>query len=89
MPDEAHFFLDGSVSKKNCRIWATERPTESVEHDPYAPHITVWCAVSHCGVIGSYLFQQRSNTVTVTGIRYKTMLEKFFLSQNCSAAEFP
>ena len=52
-----------------------------MEHDPYTPHITVWCAVSHRGVTGPYFFQQRSNTVTVTGVRYKTMLEKFFIPE--------
>ena len=81
MRDEAHFYLDGGVTKRNCRIWGTENPHETVDHDPYAPHVTVWCAISPSAVIGPYFFLHRGKTVTVTATRYKNMLEKFFVPE--------
>ena len=88
MSDEAHFYLDGAVRKRNCRIWGTENPHETVDHDAYAPHITVWCAVTQKAVIGPDFFTERCQTVTVTATRYKNMLERF-LCRNCSAGVYP
>jgi len=74
--DEAHFYLSGQVNKQNCRVWGRENPQALVESDPHAPHITVWCGLTSRGILGPYLFQARGRTVTVTGARYRAMLEK-------------
>lgn len=81
MSDEANFYLDGTVVKQNCRIWGTENPGYTVSHDPYAPHVTVWCAVSSGAVIGPFFFQEGGATVTVTAARYLAMLEEFFVPE--------
>ena len=57
--DEAHFFLNGAVGKANCRFWGAENPHVTVSNDPYAPHVTAWCAVSARGIIGPYFFEER------------------------------
>jgi len=81
MSDEAHFYLNGSVIKQNCRVWGVEPPREAVPHDHYAPHITAWCAVSCEMVIGPYFFWEGGRTVTVTATRYRALLEQFFLPE--------
>ena len=69
MSDEAHFYLDGRVTKQNCRIWGSEPPGVIVPQDPYAPHVTAWCAVSCSTVIGPYFLWASGHTVTVTAAR--------------------
>ena len=32
MTDEAHFHLNGEVTKQSCRIWTCEDPREIHEH---------------------------------------------------------
>ena len=81
MSDEAHFYLDGTVGKANCRFWGTENPHETMDHDPYAPHVTAWCAISTRAIIGPYFFEERGHTVTVTALRYKAMLERFLVPE--------
>jgi len=46
MTDEAHFYLDGSVVKQNCRVWGTEPPHEVAFRQGHSPHVTVWCGVA-------------------------------------------
>ena len=81
MSDEANFHLDGNVSKQNARFWGSQPPGESVAHDSYSPHLTVWCAVSCATVIGPYFFWEAGHTVTVTSSRYRQMLERFFVPE--------
>jgi len=81
MSDEAHFYLDGMVSKQNCRVWGSENPHATMTHDPFAPHITVWCALSCTTLVGPYFFWEGGQTVTVTAGRYRAMLEDFFLPE--------
>ena len=89
MSDEAHFYLDGRVTKQNCRIWGSEPPGVIVPQDPYAPHVTAWCAVSCSTVIGPYFFWASGHTVTVTAARYRTMLQRFFVRHSLHAAASP
>lgn len=79
--DECHFFLNGAVLKQNCRVWGLSPPSETIPYDPYAPHITVWCALSSTTVVGPYFFEDGGATVTVTGARYREMLEQFFVPE--------
>lgn len=79
MTDEAHFYLDGNVMKQNCRIWGTERPTEVVFRQGQSAHVTVWCGVASWGIVGPYFFEERGKVVTVTGARYRRMLQEFLI----------
>ena len=81
MSDEAHFHLNGSVVKQNCRIWGTEPPSEVAFREAHSPHVTVWCGVASWGIIGPYFFEEGRRVVTVTGARYRRMLEDYLLSQ--------
>jgi AraC-like DNA-binding protein len=79
MTDEAHFYLDGNVLKQNCRIWGTERPKEVVFRQGQSPHVTVWCGVASWGIVGPYFFEERNRVATVTGARYRRMVQKFLI----------
>ena len=50
-----------------------------MEQDQQSPHITVWCGLSSRGIVGPYFFQHRGRTVTVTGARYRGMLDDFLV----------
>ena len=77
--DEANFYLNGQVHKQNCRVWGDENPHALVEQDQQSPHVTVWCGLSSRGIIGPYFFQSRGRAVTVTGARYKGMIDEFLV----------
>ncbi|GFV11270.1 putative transposase [Trichonephila clavipes] len=42
--DVAHFWLNGYVNKKNCRIWSEANPRVYVETPLHPEKLTVWCA---------------------------------------------
>jgi len=71
--DEAHFYLHGFVNRQNYRIWGTENPHFVVERPLHPEYLTVWMGISGSGLIGPFFFYD-----TVTGERYKTMLENDF-----------
>ena len=80
MSDEAKFHLDGTVSKHNCRIWATEQPAVFQTASTFSPSLTVWCAMTAGGVARPYFFESSSGEpLTVTAQRYQNMLQQFFL----------
>ena len=81
MTDEAHFHLDGSVVKQNCRVWGTDPPHEVMFRESHSPHVTVWCGVASWGIVGPYFFEQGRKVVTVTGTRYRRMLQDYVLPQ--------
>lgn len=76
--DEAHFWLNGFVSKQNCRIWSEEQP-EAIQELPMHPEkCTVWCGLHAGGIIGPYFFKDDQNrNVTVNGARYRAMISDF------------
>ncbi|GFX81803.1 uncharacterized protein TNCV_2570041 [Trichonephila clavipes] len=41
--DEAHFWLNGYVSKQNCRIWSEANPQVYAETPLHPEKLTVWC----------------------------------------------
>ncbi|GFV67028.1 hypothetical protein TNCV_357141 [Trichonephila clavipes] len=53
--DEAHFWLNGSVNKQNCRIWSEANPQVYVETPLHPEKLTVWCDLWAGGI----LFQKR------------------------------
>jgi hypothetical protein len=82
MSDEAHFHLCGYVNKQNFRFWGTENPRVMHEEPLHPLKVTVWCGVYVGRVIGPYFFEDDvGNTVTVTGERYRTMINGFLLPQ--------
>ena len=81
LSDEAHFHLDGSVVKQNCRVWGTEPPHEVEFREAHSPHVTVWCGVASWGVVGPYFFEDRGRVTTVTGARYRRMVEAYLLPE--------
>ncbi|GFV74521.1 uncharacterized protein TNCV_5129631 [Trichonephila clavipes] len=71
--DEAHFWLNGYVSKQNCRIWS-----EVYVETPLHPgKLTFWCALWAGGSIGPYFFKNDE----VNGTRYRAMITSFFISE--------
>ncbi|KAG5885431.1 hypothetical protein JTB14_016825 [Gonioctena quinquepunctata] len=73
--DEAHFWLNGYVNKRNCRIWG-DAQQEMIRKQPLHPaKCTVWCSLWAGGIIGSYFVTyQAGRNVTVNGSRYRSML---------------
>ena len=81
MSDEAHFHLNGSVNKQNCRYWSSENPRLTHETPLHSPKVTVWCAVGRFGIIGPYFFEEGGVTVTVTSERYVNMVKTFLIPE--------
>ncbi|CAK9826872.1 hypothetical protein ANTRET_LOCUS4642 [Anthophora retusa] len=78
MSDEAHFHLNGFVNRQNCRVWGTENPRAVHQRQLHPIKCTVWCAVTSQQIIGPYFFEDNNgNAVSVTGERYRHMLENF------------
>ncbi|GFX43509.1 putative transposase [Trichonephila clavipes] len=66
--DGAHFWLNGYVNKKNCRIWSEANPKVYVETPLHPEKLTVWCALWAGGIIGPYFFKNdEGHNVTVNG----------------------
>jgi len=75
MSDEAHFHVPGYANKQKCCYWAPNKPHELHQHPLHSAKVTVWCAVSTHGIIGSYCFENvKGCTVNVNAERYKVML---------------
>lgn len=80
--DEAHFHLNGSVNKQNCRYWAPRGQNPHLKHQQplHSPKVTVWCALSSRGIIGPYFFENaRGQAISVNGVSYRRMLNDYFL----------
>lgn len=56
--DESHFWLDGYVNRQNYRHWGSEQPHIAVVRPLHPQRITVWCAISHGGIIGPFFFRE-------------------------------
>ena len=65
------------VKKQNCRIWGTENPHAYIEKPTKSKRVTVWYGFWSRGIIGSFFFEnERGETVTVNGHRYRAMLNE-------------
>ncbi|GFW18581.1 hypothetical protein TNCV_1222421 [Trichonephila clavipes] len=49
--DEVHFWLNGNVNKRNCRIWSEANPQVYVETPLHPEKLTVWCALWAGGIL--------------------------------------
>ena len=77
--DEAHFHLDGRVNSQNHRFWSTEPPEEVAERPLHSQKCTAWCAISAQGISGPIWVEDGAgNTATVTAIRYRKILQRFW-----------
>jgi hypothetical protein len=78
--DEAHFTLHGTVHTKNCVIWAEENPRAIVQEPLHDEKVTVWCGFTQDFLLGPFFFEEPTQhgfkTVTVTGERYRRLLEQ-------------
>ncbi len=69
--DEAHFWLEGYVNKRNCRIWASSNPDVFLTQNLHPKKITVWVVLSTQGLIG-LIFVEKN----VDGPVYWNILKK-------------
>lgn len=78
MSDEAHFHLNGYVNKQNCRLWGSENPRATHQHQLHPSKCTVWCGVMATRVIGPYFFENEDETPeSISGASYRTLIENF------------
>ncbi|GFX58295.1 DUF4817 domain-containing protein [Trichonephila clavipes] len=77
--DEAHFWLNGYVNKRNCRIWSEANPQVYVETPLHPETLTVWCALWAGGIIGPYFFKNdEGHNVTVKALATIDLLKDTF-----------
>ena len=76
--DEAHFHISGCVNKQNMRYWSGANPREIHQRPLHSDWVTVWCAISRIGIIGSYFFDEDDRAVTVNSEQYVAMIQEFF-----------
>jgi hypothetical protein len=78
--DEAHFYLNAQVNKRNCRFWGTEKPDFCIERSLYSQKLTVWAAMSSSGIIGPFFFEDENGDVeTINSARYLNVLKRKFV----------
>ena len=94
MSDEAHFLLNGTVNKHNCRYWSPNNPHNINQRPLHSDRVTVWYAVALFGIIGPYFFEENRVTVTVNSACYIEMITNFLWSElrqrriNCAIVWF-
>jgi hypothetical protein len=81
MSDEAHFQLDGTVNKQNCRYWAPENSQQLHQRPLHSSKVTVWCGVAKFAIVGPYFFEEDNTSTTVTSARYVEMINSFLLTE--------
>ena len=80
--DEAHFWLNGFVNKKNMRYWSATNPNVLLETPLHPQKVTVWCGFHAGDVIGPYFFMDENDRyVNVNGERYRAMLEDYLWTE--------
>ncbi|GFV96450.1 putative DD41D transposase [Trichonephila clavipes] len=77
-----HFWLNGYVNKKNCRIWSEANPQVYAVTPLHPETLTVWCALWAGGIIVPYFLKKdKGHKVTVNGDRYRAMITNFFIPE--------
>ena len=54
---KSHFYLNGAVSKKNCRVWCKAKPDFYLEKPLHDIKITIWAALKLFGCNRSILLR--------------------------------
>lgn len=67
--DEAHFYLHGQVTTRNCAIWEGENPHSYVTSPLHSPKVTVWCGFTAKRMLSPFFFDS-----TIDGAGYLQML---------------
>ncbi|GFS93887.1 uncharacterized protein TNCV_5053421 [Trichonephila clavipes] len=75
--DEAHFWLNGYVSKQNCRICSEANPQVYVETPLHPEKLTG----ALYGLVESFFKNDDDHNVTVDGDRYRAMITNFFIPE--------
>ncbi|CAH1992908.1 unnamed protein product [Acanthoscelides obtectus] len=76
--DEAHFTLNGTVNKQNCRIWANENPREYQEQPMHPQKVTDYFLPQLEGMdMDDVYFQQDGATCHTTNVNIHR-LQSFF-----------
>lgn len=81
--DEAHFHLNGSVNKQNCRYWSDNNPREKHQQPLHSPKVSVWAAKSAHGIIGPFFLKIEINALPRLTLIVIGQCWKIFLNQNC------
>lgn len=77
--DETHFYLNGHVSKHNCRYWSLINPKLKHQMPLHSPKVTVWATMLVHSIVGPNFFKDgRGRTVPIILERYLAMIEEFF-----------
>lgn len=74
--DEAHFDLDGSLSNRNCIIWAANNPHASVTHSLHPERVTVWCGFTADFILPPFFMEQGE---TINSDRYLHILQSHMM----------
>ena len=64
--DEGMFYLNGSVSTQNVRIWATKRPIQERKAFTCSPSLMIWCLILKDKVVGFYFLKTEMWTERTT-----------------------
>ncbi|GFW75900.1 long-chain-fatty-acid--CoA ligase 1 [Trichonephila clavipes] len=75
--DEAHFWLNGYVSKQNCCIWSEANPQVYVETPLHPEKLTG----ALYGLVESFFKNDEGHNVTVNDDRYRAMITNFFIPE--------
>ena len=77
--DEAHFYLNAQVNKKNCRYGGSEKPNIYIEKPLHGEKVTVWAAMSATGRVGPFFFEDEFGDVETINIEHylNTLKNKF------------
>ena len=76
--DEAHFYLNGTISAKNSRFWGRNPPTEVEQQPLHSKKCTAWCALGASGIIGPFWFEdEEGRTASITQANYRDVICKF------------
>lgn len=75
--DEANFHISGKVNRHNVRIWGTQQPYVTVQHERDSAKVNVFAAISKSKLYGPFFFAEK----TVTGMSFLDMLEQWLLPQ--------
>jgi hypothetical protein len=60
--DEATFRIKGKMNHHGVRVWGTENPHVTLEHEGDSPKVNVFCTISEERFYGPFFFVE--NTVT-------------------------
>jgi hypothetical protein len=82
MSDKAQLHLSGYVNEQKFCYWAPNSPHELHQCPLHSARVTVQCAVSFCGIIGPYFFENvEEHTGTVNAEQYTVLLETFLCNE--------